>query len=185
MAEIELGIPGLADYKEIASGGFATVYSAFEPDAGRRVAVKVLRSVDENGRRRFDRERHTMGQTTDHVNIVTMFRSGYTDPGNYPYLVMEHLSGGSLQDRLDNDGPMSIDDAVDVVLSIADGLGFAHDDGHCPQGRETGQHPHLRYRGGKAHGFRDLGGARCDRDCPYGVLVGLHRPRDVRRRQRP
>ena len=33
MEQVDLGIPGLADYREIDSGGFATVYSAFEPDA--------------------------------------------------------------------------------------------------------------------------------------------------------
>lgn len=60
----DLGIPGLVDFREIGAGGFATVYSAFEPDANRHVAVKVLAAMDAGGRRRFDRERRTMGQTT-------------------------------------------------------------------------------------------------------------------------
>ncbi len=76
VAEVDLGIPGLKDYKRIGLGGFAKVYSAFEAAAGRRVAVKVLDSVDEAGRRSFDRECLTMGQTTAHDNIVTMFRAG-------------------------------------------------------------------------------------------------------------
>ena len=129
MAELDLGIQGLSEYKEIGSGGFATVYSAFEADAGRTVAVKVLSSVDERGRRRFDRERRTMGQTTAHDNIVTMFRSGYTDPGNRPYLVMEHMSGGSLQDRLEAMGPLSTREAVELIMPVARGLGFAHTTG--------------------------------------------------------
>lgn len=129
MAEFDLGIPGLSDYKEIGSGGFAVVYSAFEADAGRRVAVKVLGSVDERGRRRFDRERRTMGQTTAHDSIVTMFRSGYTDPWNRPYLVMEHMSGGSLQDHLEGQGPLPINDAIELIVPVARGLGFAHSTG--------------------------------------------------------
>ena len=42
---IDLGIDGLIDYKEIGSGGFATVYSALEVDLDRRVAVKVLAAI--------------------------------------------------------------------------------------------------------------------------------------------
>ena len=128
-SEVDLGIPGLSDHKEIGSGGFGIVYSAFETDAGRWVAVKVLTAVDERGRRRFDRERRTMGQTTAHDNIVTMFRSGYTDPGNRPYLVMEYMSGGSLQDHINTHGPLPIDEAMALIVPVARGLEFAHTTG--------------------------------------------------------
>ena len=129
MAERDLGIPDLSDYKRIGAGGFAEVYSAYEARAGRRVAVKVLKSVDEAGRRSFDRECLTMGQTTGHDNIVTMFRFGYTDPDDHPYLVMENMTGGSLQDRLNTEGPLQLDTAVNAVISVAQGLGFAHSTG--------------------------------------------------------
>lgn len=127
--EIDLGIDGLSDYKEVGSGGFATVYSALEADVGRRVAVKVLATINEAGRRRFNRERLTMGQTTDHTNIVTLFRSGYTDPGNKPYLVMEYLAGGSLQDHLDTEGPVPWGEAIELILPVADALGYSHSAG--------------------------------------------------------
>lgn len=106
MNEIDLGIDGLSDYKEIGSGGFATVYSALEVTLDRRVAVKVLAAIDDAGRRRFDRERQSMGRTADHPNIVTPLRSGYTSPDNRPYLVMEYMAGGSLQDRIEAEGPL-------------------------------------------------------------------------------
>lgn len=85
MAEIDLGVPGLEDYKEIGSGGFASVFAAFEPEANRQVAVKVMAAMGERAQRRFDRERRTMGQTTAHDNIVTLFRSGYTTIGERPH----------------------------------------------------------------------------------------------------
>lgn len=122
---IDLGIPGLVECKRVGSGGFATVYSALEVDAGRRVAVKVLHALDDAGRRSFERERLTMGQTTAHDSIVTMYRSGYTT-ANVPFLVMENMTGGSLQDRLRTEGPLSLAEAVEVVVSAAEGLGFAH-----------------------------------------------------------
>ena len=126
---LDLGISGLSGFTEIGQGGFAVVYSAFEDDIGRQVAVKVLRVVDAGGRRRFDRERRTMGQTTDHPNIVTLFRSGYTDPASEPFMVMEYLSKGSLQGRLDNDGVIGWDEAIELVLPVAGALGFAHSAG--------------------------------------------------------
>ncbi len=129
VTEIDLGVPGLVDLKRIGAGGFATVYEGFETEASRTVAVKVLAAMDPSGRRRFDRERQIMGQTSAHDNIVTMFRSGYTDPGQRPYLVMEHMPGGSLQDRLDNEGRLGIDEALQILLPVIDGLGFAHSTG--------------------------------------------------------
>ena len=130
MAEVDLGIEGLSEFKEIGSGGFATVYSALEAGQGRQVAVKVLDAIDDSGRRRFDRERLTMGQTTDHQNIVTLFRAGYTDSNNKPFMVMEHLAGGSLQDLLDDrlevDGPFPWPEAVRLIRPVGDALGFSH-----------------------------------------------------------
>ncbi len=127
--DLDLGIDGLGDYEEIGAGGFATVYAALEVGTRRRVAVKVLAAVDERGRRRFDREQQTMGQTTDHTNIVTLFRSGFTNPGNNPYLVMEFMAGGSLQDRVDNHGPLGWDEAASLIRPVADALGYSHNAG--------------------------------------------------------
>lgn len=123
--DIDLGIDGLSDYRPVGSGGFAETYAAFEADQDRNVAVKVLRSVDAGARRRFDRERRTMGTTTGHPHIVTLFRSGYTADDN-PYLVMEYLAGGSFQDRLDQTGPLSLVDAKNAVAAVAAALGFSH-----------------------------------------------------------
>ena len=125
----DLGIDGLSDYRRLATGGFATVYWAWEADAGRPVAVKVLGTTDEAGRRRFDRERQLIGRTTSHPHIVTMFRSGYLADGAHPYLVLEFVDGGSLQNRLDTTGPLPWDEAIGVLLPIADALRFSHGEG--------------------------------------------------------
>ncbi len=124
---VDLGIDGLAAYTEIGSGGFATVYAATEADYGRRVAVKVLTAVDDDGRRRFDRERLAMGQASDHPNIVLPLRGGYTGD-NQPYLVMEYLSGGSLKEMIDR-GPVPWPQAIALITPIADALTHAHGNG--------------------------------------------------------
>ncbi|MEL7158494.1 MAG: serine/threonine-protein kinase, partial [Actinomycetota bacterium] len=123
--DIDLGITGLSDYREIGSGGFAAVYEARD-EFGRTVAVKVINAVDEGAKRRFDRERAAMGHVAGHGNIVTPFTSGYTNPGGKPFVVMEHLGGGSLQDVLDRDGPMSVDEAIGYVIAVADALAYSH-----------------------------------------------------------
>ncbi|MEL7157147.1 MAG: serine/threonine-protein kinase, partial [Actinomycetota bacterium] len=129
VGEARLRIEGLSDFQEVGSGGFAITYAAYEADQDRTVAVKVLHEADEAGRRRFDRERRTMGTTTGHPNIVTLFRSGYTDDANKPYLVMEYLAGGSLEDRIDRSGPMGLDDAIGAIVPVAEALGFSHASG--------------------------------------------------------
>lgn len=125
----DVGVDGLTDYQEIGSGGFATVYSAYEVGLERRVAVKVLTAIDDAARRRFDRERSSLGRTADHPNIVTPFRSGYTSRGNQPYLVMELLVGGSLQDRLERQGPLPLEEALEITVAVADALDYSHRNG--------------------------------------------------------
>ncbi|MEM9135156.1 MAG: serine/threonine-protein kinase [Actinomycetota bacterium] len=124
--ENEFGIDGLSDFTEIGFGGFAVTYAAYEADQDRTVAVKILRDADEDARRRFDRERRTMGNTTGHANIVTLFRSGFTPIGGQPFLVMEYLAAGSLEDLLARAGPLPVADAVNLILPVAEALGFSH-----------------------------------------------------------
>ncbi|MGI9616256.1 MAG: WD40 repeat domain-containing serine/threonine protein kinase [Acidimicrobiales bacterium] len=126
--ELDLGIEGLSRYKEVGSGGFATVYVAWDAGFRRWVAVKVLHSLDDDGRRRFDRERGLMGQLDDHINVVTPYRFGLTNTSQ-PYLIMEYLRGGSLEDLINNDGPRPWPEAVDYLLPIASALGRAHSEG--------------------------------------------------------
>ncbi len=66
-----------------------------------------------------------MGQLSGHPNVITPYRSGYTDEGK-PYLVMEFVEGGSLADRLNQFGRIEWRQAVTYVLAIADALGQAH-----------------------------------------------------------
>jgi serine/threonine protein kinase len=124
--EIDLGIDGLTDYRPIGYGGFADVYQAYDEGFGRKVAVKVLNAVDATGRRRFEREQRSMGRVETHPNVVTALSSGYTRYGDKPYVVMEHLGGGSLQDLMQSQGPLPLEDALDLVIPIAEALGHIH-----------------------------------------------------------
>ena len=123
---VTLGIDGLSDLTEIGRGGFATVYSAYQPSLNRRVAVKVLAATSEKGRRRFNREIRSMGTVDDHPNVVKPLTAGFIEPQGQPFLVMEHMAGGSLQQVIDDRGPLPVGEAIELVLPIADALAHSH-----------------------------------------------------------
>jgi len=113
----------------IGRGGFGSVYRAADAEHGRDVAVKVLHdSLGETERRRFDRERQTMGRLGAHPNIIPVYESGYTDEGE-AYLVMELAAGGSLRQQLEADQRMGWPEAVSIAAAIAGAAQAAHDQG--------------------------------------------------------
>ncbi len=119
-------ISGLTGFEEIGRGGFGTVYRADDTAHGRTVAVKVLRqALDEDGQARFERECRAAGSLSGHPNIVSIHSSGVTAAGD-PYLVMDHLSGGSLADRVAAGGPLAPDGAIELGVGLADALAAAH-----------------------------------------------------------
>lgn len=125
---VDLGIEELSQFHPVGSGGFSTVYSAWDEGFNRLVAVKVLHSLDDDGRRRFDRERKIMGQLSAHPNVITPFRAGYT-ANRAPFLVMEYVEEGSLEDLAAALGPLPWTDAVDYIIAATEALGHAHEQG--------------------------------------------------------
>jgi serine/threonine protein kinase len=114
----------------IGFGGFADVFRAVDLEAIAQrgeddvVAVKVLRSIDdEAARRRFARELRMM-EDVDHPNIIPIIASG-EDTSGRPWYAMP-LAQGSLADRLadyaDNDSQI-----VDVMRQICAGLAHLHE----------------------------------------------------------
>ncbi|MEM9566546.1 MAG: serine/threonine-protein kinase, partial [Actinomycetota bacterium] len=124
-ADYDPGIDGLSQFRVIGRGGFSTVYAAWEAEFSRHVAVKVLHHLDEAAGHRFDRERSLMGRTSGHPNVITPIRSGRTADGA-PYLVMQYLEGGSLQDLVKRGEIVPWPEAVALLRPIAEALGHSH-----------------------------------------------------------
>jgi hypothetical protein len=120
-------IPDLAGWTRLGTGGFGVVYRAEDTAHARTVAVKLLApaDLDERALQTFDRERTAMGMLSGHPNIVTVYRSGITAEGR-PFIVMDHMAGGSLADAIDAEGPMRWQDAAAVGVRIAAALQAAH-----------------------------------------------------------
>lgn len=91
--------------EHLGSGGMASVWLATDERLGRRVAVKVMSDLlahDERWVARFEREARAAA-SLNHPNIVKVFDFGID--GDRPYIVMAHIAGGSLKERLaDRDG---------------------------------------------------------------------------------
>ncbi len=123
---MELRIEGLKPMEVIGQGGFGVVHRAIDEVHGREVAVKTLTGVfDDSAKRRFDRERRAMGKLSGHPNIGVVHTSGFTAEGA-PYIVMEYLPGGSLQDRLDQ-GTFAVEEVVDIGVALTGALDRAHE----------------------------------------------------------
>jgi len=87
--------------RHIANGGMASVWAAEDERLGRLVAVKVLSPAyaqDERANRRFLREARAGARLSDCRHIVTVYDIGEHD--GRPFMVMEHLAGGTVADRL-------------------------------------------------------------------------------------
>src|SRR5690606_35878967 len=85
----------------LGSGASAQVYLAQDERLRRRVAVKVLHpalAADETFLRRFRAEAQAAAALT-HPNILAVY--DWSGEESTPFLVTEHLSGGSLRSMLD------------------------------------------------------------------------------------
>jgi tRNA A-37 threonylcarbamoyl transferase component Bud32 len=120
-------IPGHRIAGVLGNGGFATVYRGFQLAVGREVAVKVDNRVliSERDRRRFVREVTAAGRLSGHPHVVEVYDAGTLDDGR-PYMVMEFCPGGSLNDVVRRDGPMTPARVRDIGVGIADALAAAH-----------------------------------------------------------
>ena len=134
-----LRLPGRYDVKRhIATGGMASVWCAEDRVLGRMVAIKVLSerfTHDEFAVLRFQREARAAARVSAHPHVVTIFDVGDIEPsteddGDGPaparaFIVMEHLSGGTVADAL-RVGEVTRQEALRWLREAASALDHAH-----------------------------------------------------------
>ena len=125
-----LGRLGTYEVKGVLGrGGMGVVLKAFDPALSRNVAIKVLSaSLATCGaaRRRFLREARAAAAVV-HEHVVAVF--AVVETAGLPFLVMEYVPGRSLQDRLDQHGPLSLPEILRIGMQTAAGLAAAHAQG--------------------------------------------------------
>jgi eukaryotic-like serine/threonine-protein kinase len=102
----------------IGQGGMGEVYRARDPRVGRDVAIKISA---EQFNERFEREIRAVA-SLNHSNICILHDVGPN------YLVMELVDGPTLEDRI-KQGPIPLEESLEIAQQIADALEAAHEKG--------------------------------------------------------
>ena len=105
----------------LGRGGMSEVWRAEDLELGRDVAIKLLAA--DADRARFEREARAVASLA-HPNVMQLYDYGESE--GRPYMVLEYVPGGTLEDRLRDGGPLPDDETNDIAVGIASGLAHAH-----------------------------------------------------------
>ena len=111
---------------KIGQGAMGEVYKAHDAVLNRMVAIKTITAdlgSDETLRKRFQREAQSAARL-NHPNIITVY--DYGEEHNKIYMAMELLEGIDLKQTIVQRAPLSLDEKLEIMDQICDGLAFAH-----------------------------------------------------------
>jgi serine/threonine protein kinase len=114
----------------IGRGGMGEIFRATDTTLGRAVAVKVLAegyAQDPSVRERFTREALAVARLSGNPNIVTIYDVG--EHRERPFIVMEYLPGGSLEQKLRAEGAQTPRQSLEWLEQAANALDAAHREG--------------------------------------------------------
>ncbi len=112
--------------KVLGSGGMGIVFQAVDGQLERSVALKVMRTRQDDSsaaRERFLREARSAA-ALEHDHVVAIYQVG--EDRGVPYLAMPLLRGQSLDDRLREEGRLTVPEALRIAREVAEGLAAAH-----------------------------------------------------------
>ncbi|MBI4864754.1 MAG: SUMF1/EgtB/PvdO family nonheme iron enzyme [Candidatus Riflebacteria bacterium] len=111
---------------QLGEGGMGAVFSGFQKDLDRPVAIKFLHDRGPEFQARFTREGKILSRLR-HPNLIAVYESGF-DLGR-PYLVLEVVRGESLEQLVERRGRLPLGEALDLGRQIAVGLAYVHQEG--------------------------------------------------------
>lgn len=114
----------------VSQGANSAIFDAGDEQTGRTVTLKVVRprlAAAPTFRQRFDEQMRGVAALT-HPNIAAVYDWGMArlGPASTAYVVIEHLTGGSLRDMFDRRRRLSPSQALVVGLDACRGLDHAH-----------------------------------------------------------
>jgi serine/threonine protein kinase len=111
---------------KIDSGGMAEVYLGQDLQQDKKVAIKILHeaySGNKNFIARFQKEAQILIKL-DNPNIVSVYDWGHC--GNLYFIVMEYVSGESLNKLIERNGHLSPKQTAAIAGKVCDALAAAH-----------------------------------------------------------
>ena len=114
---------------KLGEGSMSTVFSAWDPELEREVAIKMLKyklAFNDKFRDRFEREAKTIA-SLNHPNIVNVFE--VIDEFSTRFIVMEKLHGQDLSVILKEKGAFGIAETREILSQVASALQYAHNHG--------------------------------------------------------
>lgn len=112
---------------EVGRGGMGCVFDAREVVTGKRVAIKMLRaeSLDADILDLFNSEVAALRRMHSDL-VVNMVGEQFSDNNNNLYIPMEFVEGETLSQHIGRTGPMSEREALQLMLSILEGIAYIH-----------------------------------------------------------
>ena len=113
--------------ERIGTGGMGIVYRATQPLIGKQVAIKILRpeiATDPEQMKRLLEEARAVSQI-HHRGIIDIYGFGRLPDGRQ-YVVMEHLSGQTLEEAIARGDGVPLEEALHILDEILSALGAAH-----------------------------------------------------------
>ena len=107
--------------ERLGRGGMSEVWLAEDLELGRRVAIKLLDPNADTAR--FEREARAVASLA-HPNVMQLYDYGESD--GRPYIVLEYMPGGTLEERLAGRKPLPDDETFAIAAAVAAGLAHAH-----------------------------------------------------------
>lgn len=119
-------LDGYDKVKLLGKGGMGEVWKVRERKTGEHFALKTVLpqvAADDQAKKLFFREAD-VGEQIDHKNVVKTYQSGSVK-GVF-YILMQLCEGGSVQDRIERDGKLSLELATYIILQVLAGLDYVH-----------------------------------------------------------
>ncbi|MBL4636680.1 MAG: serine/threonine protein kinase, partial [Kofleriaceae bacterium] len=109
----------------LGAGASGVVYSAYDPQLDRKVAIKLLRLGGEHAQQRARLAREAKAMARVHSdNVVSVYEQGTTNTQQL-FVVMQLVDGTTLSEYLVKEKP-GVDKIIEVLLAAGDGLAEAH-----------------------------------------------------------
>ncbi|MBI1271891.1 protein kinase [bacterium] len=110
--------------KKLGMGANGEVYLATDKTLGKRVAVKILHTLDRDQLIQFQDEARATSKL-NHTNIIDILDFGATDSG-IPYMVLEYFPGLTLESHLREVGYLEWQTVANVLKEVCVALDYAH-----------------------------------------------------------